>query len=62
MGGWGVGAEFFAQATARDGGRYDSREGGGRARQEHALESNAGSSCRMRKRGSPVRPSLTARP
>ncbi len=33
-------------------GRYDSREGGGRARQEQALESNAGCSCRMRKRGS----------
>jgi hypothetical protein len=33
-------------ATARDGGWYDSRDGGGRAASGTAAESNAGSSCR----------------
>ena len=34
---------FDVQATARDGGRYDSMDGGGRAASGTAAESNAGS-------------------
>jgi hypothetical protein len=41
-----VPVQHEGQATARDGGRYDCMDAGGRAAPGAAAESNAGSSCR----------------